>query len=401
MLAFYRSLREKSGLTHEEAIRDSLVRVLMSPNFCYRADLISDSGKPAKNGRVALPDYALASRLSYFLWSSMPDEKLLARAAKGELRQAAVLTSEARRMLRDEKARALAVEFAGHWLDFRRFEQHNAVDRERFPSFTSELREAMFQEPVRYIDDAIRNDRPVLDLLYGKHTFVNRVLAKHYGMPAVSDDWVRVDDATPYGRGGLLPMSVFLTQNSPGLRTSPVKRGYWVVRRVLGETIPPPPPNVPELPQDEAKADRPLREVLASHRNNVACASCHARFDSFGLAFEGYGPVGERRTNDLAGRPVETNADFPGGIQGSGFDGVQQFIREKRQKDFIDNLNRMLLAYSLGRSLMLSDELLVERMTTKLAASGYRFSSLIDTIVSSPQFLNRRGQPALSRSSTD
>src|ERR1700710_2831580 len=150
----------------------------------------------------------------------------------------------------------------------------------------------MIQEPVRFIEDTVRNDRSVQDFLYGNHTFVNPVLAKHYGMPAMKGDanaWVRVDDAGRYGRGGLLPMSVFLTQNSPGLRTSPVKRGYWVVRRVLGETIPPPPPNVPELPQDEAKADRPLREMLAKHRENPVCASCHARFDSFGLAFEGYG----------------------------------------------------------------------------------------------------------------
>ena len=167
-------------------------------------------------------------------------------------------------MLKDERVRGLATEFAGNWLDFRRFENHNSVDRERFPSFTNDLREAMFEEPVRFFVDLIRNDRSVLDLLYGNYTFVNPVLAKHYGMPEVerrADHWVRVDDAGRYGRGGLLPMSVFLTQNSPGLRTSPVKRGYWVVRRVLGEVIPPPPPVVPELPEDEAKT----RSAVARH----------------------------------------------------------------------------------------------------------------------------------------
>jgi hypothetical protein len=212
-------------------------------------------------------------------------------------------------------------------------------------------------------------------------------------MPAVKGDdntWVHVDDATPYGRGGLLPMSVFLTQNAPGLRTSPVKRGFWVVRRVLGETIPPPPPNVPELPQDEAKADLPLREILAKHRDNPACASCHARFDSFGLVFEGYGPIGEKRSNDLAGRPVDTEGVFPGGERGAGIEGVQKFIREHRQNDFLDNLSRKLLAYSLGRSTMLSDEPLIERMRTISASNGYRFASLVETIVTSPQFLNRR-----------
>jgi hypothetical protein len=232
---------------------------------------------------------------------------------------------------------------------------------------------------------------------------VNPVLARHYGMPEITVDaksgdaesgdanrWVRVDDASTYGRGGVLPMAVFLTQNAPGLRTSPVKRGYWVVRRVLGENIPPPPPNVPELPQDEAKIDLPLRDMLAKHRENPACASCHARFDSFGLAFEGYGPVGEKRVNDLGGRPVDNHAVFPGGAQGAGFDGVQAFIREHRQNDFIDNLCRKLLAYGLGRSLSLSDDATVERMRSSLAANGYRFTSMVETVVTSPQFVNKR-----------
>jgi hypothetical protein len=169
-----------------------------------------------------------------------------------------------------------------------------------------------------------------------------------------------------------------------------VKRGYWVVRRVLGETIPSPPPTVPELPSDEAKLDLPLREMLAKHRENPSCASCHSRFDSFGLAFEAYGPIGERRSKDLAGRPVETQAVFPGGSQGSGFEGVQKFIREHRERDFIENLSRKLLAYSLGRSLMLSDELTIDRMTTTRGTNGYRFGALVETIVTSPQFMNKR-----------
>ena len=179
----------------------------------------------------------------------------------------------------------------------------------------------MFEEPIRFIGDVIRNDRSVLDMLYGSYTFVNPVLAKHYGMPAVtgrSDRWVRVDNARDYQRGGLLPMAAFLTQNAPGLRTSPVKRGYWVARRVLGEVIPPPPPTVPELPNDEAKLDLPLRDMLAQHRNNPACASCHARFDSFGLTFENYGPVGETRTKDLAGHAGRHPRHVPGRKPGGG-----------------------------------------------------------------------------------
>jgi hypothetical protein len=327
----------------------------------------------------------------------MPDEELLARAAAGDLQKPDVLAAQARRMLKDDRARGLAIDFAGNWLDFRRFEENNTVDRERFPSFNNELREAMFQEPVRFIEDVIRSDRSVLDLLYANHTFVNPVLAKHYGMREVdADKWIRVDDARQYGRGGLPSMAVFLTQNAPGLRTSPVKRGYWVVRRLLGETIPPPPATVPELPSDEAKLDMPLRELLAKHRENPSCASCHARFDSLGLVFEGYGPIGERRSRDLAGRPVDSRAVFPGGSEGAGLEGLQDYIRAHRQKDFLDNLSRKLLAYALGRSLQLSDEPAIEMMQTTLAANGYRFTPLVEAIVRSPQFLNRRS-PDFSR----
>jgi Protein of unknown function (DUF1592)/Protein of unknown function (DUF1588)/Protein of unknown function (DUF1587)/Protein of unknown function (DUF1585)/Protein of unknown function (DUF1595)/Planctomycete cytochrome C len=390
LLSFYRSLRDKSNLTHEEAMRDLIVNVLMSPHFLYRIN----QGNVARNTVPSTPlsDVVLANRLSYFLWSSMPDAELSARAAAGDLRNDSVLIAQARRMLKDDRARRLATEFGGNWLDFRRFDEHNAVDRERFPNFSNELREAMFQEPIRFISDVIRNDRSVLDMLYGTHTFANPVLATHYGMPhsGASDEWMRVDNARDYKRGGLLPMAAFLTHNSPGLRTSPVKRGYWVARRVLGEVIPPPPPTVPELPKDEAQLDLPLRDVLAKHRDNRACSSCHARFDSFGLAFEGYGPVGETRTKDLAGHVVDTQATFPGGSQGAGLSGLQRYIRANREKDFLDNLSRKMLVYALGRSLLLSDEPLIQRMNAKLAAGGYRFGVLIETIVTSPQFLRKR-----------
>jgi len=216
--------------------------------------------------------------------------------------------------------------------------------------------------------------------------------------PGGPDDWIRVDDAGLYGRGGLLPMAVFLTKNAPGLRTSPVKRGYWVAKRVLGEVIPPPPPVVPELPNDESKMDLPVRDMLAKHRENAVCASCHARFDVFGLAFEGYGPVGERRTKDLAGRPVDTHATFPGGEQGAGLEGLETYIRAHREKDFVNNLSEKMLVYALGRSPLLSDEPLLERMRTNLAGSGYRMSALIETIVTSPQFLNRRNPDSSQQS---
>jgi hypothetical protein len=254
----------------------------------------------------------------------------------------------------------------------------------------------MFQEPIRYVEDTIQNNRSVLDLIYGNYTFVNPVLAKHYGIPAVEGDpnnWVRVDNAGQYGRGGLLPMSVFMTQNSPGLRTSPVKRGNWVVQKVLGIRVPPPPPVVPELQSDESKSDLPVRDMLARHRSNPFCAACHQRFDSFGLAYEGYGPIGDVRTKDLAGRPVDTAVTYPGGINGVGFDGLRDFIRDHRQDQFINNLCRKLLSYSLNRTLQLSDEALVDTMQTNLAAHGYGFDSMVETIVTSPQFRSKRITP--------
>jgi len=394
LLAYYHSLRDKDGLDHEAAMRELVVSVLMAPDFCYRIEL----GAPDQ-GIQRLSGYDLASRLSYFLWSSLPDADLLARAAKGDLHQPKIIVAQARRMLRDQRARALASEFGGNWLDFRHFDQIGTVDLQRFPMFTSELKQAMFEEPVRFMMDVFQNDRPILDFLYAKDTFVNPVLAKQYGIPlqnAQPGHWVHVTDASQYDRGGLLPMAVFLTKNAPGLRTSPVKRGNWVVKNVLGERIPPPPPTVPELPQDEAKMDLPLRDMLAQHRANPSCSACHARFDSLGLVFEGYGPVGELREKDLAGRPVDTSATFPGGSTGAGLNGLQRYIQAKRQNDFVDNFCRKLLAYALGRSLIPSDNALIQEMRSKLGADGFRFDEAIDCIVASPQFLTKRGRDDLA-----
>ncbi len=409
LAAYYRELREKNAMSHEDAIRTSIVGILMSPDFLYRIDLLDSTmgaeGPAARKEVVkssatvptrSLSPYALASRLSYFLWASMPDEELLSHAAAGDLEKTKVLVEQTQRMLKDERVRGFATEFGGNWLDFRHFETANSVDRDRFPMFTDKLRAAMFQEPVQFLSNLIRTNGSVLDLLYGDYTFVNPSLAKFYGMPEVTgseDTWVRVDGAGKYDRGGILPMAVFLTQNSPGLRTSPVKRGYWVVHRVIGQIIPPPPPVVPELPADESKTDLPLRDMLAQHRSNQLCAACHSKFDSFGLAFEGYGPVGEARTEDLAGRPVDVSAAFPNGTKGEGLAGLRNYIHDNRQSDFIDNLNRKLLAYALNRSLQVSDESLVARMNAALPARNYDFDTLVEAIVTSPQFRNSRVPP--------
>lgn len=395
--AFYRRLRQDDGLGHEDAIRDSVIRVLMSPHFCYRVDLpLPSSHDQAKQSIQPLSDVALASRLSYFLWSSMPDATLLELAESRRLHEPEVLIGQVRRMLRDDRARGFVSEFAGNWLDFRRFEQHNGVDRGRFPQFTDELRQAMYEEPVRFFLDLIVRDASILECLYADHTFVNAVLAKHYGAetefdPDSPERWRKLERASKWGRGGLLPMAIFLTNNSPGLRTSPVKRGNWVVKRMFGEQIPAPPATVPELPEDESKlGDLTLRQALARHRADSSCAACHERIDSFGLVFEGYGPIGELRDVDLGGRAIDSAAIFPDDSEGRGLDGLREYVRQQRQDDFVENLCRKLLAYGLGRTLRLSDEATIAAMQERLAAENHRFGILIEVIVTSPAFLNRR-----------
>ena len=401
----YRSLREREMLSHEDAIRDSIAGVLMSPDFSYRLVLNATPQEAASKveGTAPLTDYELASRLSYFLWASIPDKELLQHAAAGDLHQVSVLTSQVRRMMKDSKIRGLATEFLGNWLDFRRFEEHNAVDRERFPVFNNELRQAMYEEPIRFFIDLAERDGSLTDFIGANHTFANPSLAAHYGFDVTrfsakksassetDNEWLRFDDVALQGRGGLLPMAVFLTKNSPGLRTSPVKRGYWVVRRLLGEHIPAPPPNVPELPKAEADfGDLTLSQLMANHRDHAACAGCHQKFDSFGLVFEGYGPVGEKRELDLGGHPVQNHAIFPDGSDGDGLESLRTYLRSNRRDEFIDTFVRQTFAYGLGRSVQLSDSVAIESTKEMLREKNYPLSTLLEAVVTSPQFVNKR-----------
>ena len=354
-MAFYETLRTEGDASHEDAMRDMVVSVLMAPHFWYRVDLPA-----AETGVHPLSDYALASRLSYFLWSSMPDQELLEAAARGELQTMDGLVVPARRMIKDESRPRLGVwssAATGSISDT--FENHNGVDRERFPSFNAELRQSMFEEPVHFFMHVAREDRsdsrfPICRLRLRRH-HTGPSLRNLRARPARLDNGRAANAAESVQRGGLLSMAVFQTQNAPGLRTSPVKRGYWVVRRLLGEHIPPPPPNVPELPSDEGVGDLTLREQLVRHREDPNCATCHQKFDAIGLAFEGYGPIGEWRSRDLGDRPVETHAVFPGGVEGEGLAGLKDYLKHHRQDEFIENLCRKMLSYALGRQLMLSD----------------------------------------------
>ncbi len=395
---FYQMLRNEEHLSHEDAVRDTMVTILMSPHFLFRMDMASTG-----EGTRPLTGTELASRLSYFLWSSTPDEKLIEAftSSVDPHENSKLVSQQVRRMLKDEKVEGLAYEFFANWLDIRRFEEHNSVDRNRYPEFTNELRAAMFEEPIRLFISLIKNDGSLLELLDTRSTFVNPVLAKHYGMDDLKfqgEEWIHLPDATKYGRGGLLPMSVFLTKNSPGLRTSPVKRGNWVVRRLLGERVPPPPPNIPELPEDESQLeDVSLRELLAKHRDNKSCASCHDKIDSIGLAFEGFGPVGEKREQDLNGRTVELDVVYPNGFKGEGVEGLHQYLTQHRQQEFIENFCRKLLTFALGRRLTLSDEGLIVKMQEQLQTNDYRIAPVIETIVISPQFLTKHGGEFLVR----
>ncbi len=396
IVEFYEELRgndqhKRNRLSHEEAVRDVLVWILMSPHFCY-STRPSDSDKPIH----PLSQFALASRLSYFLWSSMPDEQLLASAARGELNDSRVIKSHVRRMIRDDRIRGFAQQFAGNWLGYAGFENHKGVNRERFPQFDDQLREAMSREPTEFVIDLLRRDGSLLEFIDADHTFVNDALARHYGMEIdrlMPGQWKRVDKASQYGRGGILPMSVFLTKNAHALRTSPVQRGYWVARQILGERIPPPPPNVPELPQDESQTgDVSLVQMLAKHRDNASCAGCHDRFDSLGVVFEGFDPIGRSRDKDMGGRPVQTRIAMPDGVARTGLSGLRDYIRQQRQQDFLDTACRKLLSYSLGRSLIVADDVLLDSMREEVQESTTSLTSLIELIVTSPPFLNQRGR---------
>ena len=408
--SLYKSLRDQ-GQGVEDSVRGVFTAILLSPDFCYR---YADSHPGMEVSR--LTDRSTASRLSYFLWSSLPDDGLLAASDNGSLRSEAALITQTRRMLKDDRVNAFAREFFGQWLRYRDFIAKDPINADVFPGYTDELRQAMFEEPSRLLTSLIQNDRPVTELLNSDATFVNGMLARHYGgdierqyqghaadwakvrrTRGLSGDradqqWYRVDGLHAAGRGGLFGMGVVLTQNSAGERTSPVKRGFWAVHHLLGQHFPPPPADVAELPADEKSTLKTIRELMADHTANARCAMCHVHFDSLGIAMEGFDPIGRRRSKDLAGRPVDDIAQFPGGETGSGIPGLIQYIEKNRIRDFVRTLCRKFLGYALGRSVMLSDSMLLEQMDEALQKNDYRFSVLFETVVTSPQFRNQRGR---------
>ena len=399
LLDFYHSVARQEEYGIEGAVRASILRILVSPHFCFRVE-VPAAGKTIQ----PVDDLTLASRLSYFLWSSMPDQELLNLAAKGELRNEVTLRAQVRRMLKDPKVSGFALEFFGQWLQYGDFLKSESVNRQVFREFDDALKQAMFEEPTRFATGLIQTDRSVLELLRSDETYVNKRLASHYGLPfhgSVATDWEKATGLLQQGRGGFPGMAVFLTKNSQPARTSPVKRGFWVVHKLLGEHIPAPPANVAVLPAKETDGNgKTVRELLALHTESATCARCHRRFDPVGLSMEGFDAIGKSRTKDLAGRAIDNLVRLPTGEAAHGIPEFSNYLVNQRKHEFTHTLCRKFLGFALGRSLELGDKALVETMQTALEKNDYRFTSLFETVVMSPQFRTQRGKdyiPALSK----
>jgi mono/diheme cytochrome c family protein len=370
---------QKRGGSFEEGISLAIATMLTSPNFLFRIE------GPAGD------QYALASKLSYFLWSSMPDEELLRAAESGTLRNPDALNAEARRMLADPKAWALVENFAGQWLEIRRLESAQP-DRERFPDFDEYLRASMLKETELFFQYVMREDRSILDFIDGPYSFLNERLARHYGISGVQGSEFRKVDLSGTGRSGILTQASVLEVSSYGNRTSPVLRGKWILDNILNSPPPPPPANVPSLDEDAVGSSASLRQQLEQHRKNAVCTSCHARMDPLGFGFENFDAVGAWRTLD--GKfPIDPSGVLPDGKAFRGADELKIVLGQ--QKDtFAEGLAEKLLTYALGRGLDRSDQPAVKQIVARMAADNYTFSSLLLGIVDSAPFQMQQGEVA-------
>jgi hypothetical protein len=377
------------GENWEAGIQLAVQATLCSPKFLFR---VEPDAQPQGEGTQALDEFELASRLSYFLWSSMPDDELLDAAARGEL--AANIEAHTLRMLADPKSRALVESFAPQWLQIQRLATF-APDRELFPTFNDRLRAAMLTETSLFFESVMREDRSILDLIDADYTFLNERLANHYGVKAANGDPIEGDEfrrvSLPQGqRGGLLTQASVLTVTSNPTRTSPVKRGRWALEQILGEPPPPPPPDVPDLPEDEqAVGSGSIRERMEIHRKNPSCANCHKEMDAIGFAFENYDAIGAYREKD-GQYDIDTAGEFADGTQFRGAADLKRIIAG-RKTPFARCLTEKLLTYALGRGTESYDRPAVERIVGRLEADEYRFSALVAAIVQSDPFRKRRG----------
>jgi hypothetical protein len=386
----YSKLR-REDVPHEEAFRLMLARVLVAPAFLYRIE------KPlagAEQGPVT--DWELASRLSYFLWASQPDDELRTVAAAGRLRDPEQLVAQMRRMLRDAKTRRLATEFACHWLQIDGFEHLDEKSERYFPTFTS-LRGAMAEESIQFFADLFRHNGSVLDILDADYTFLNEDLARHYGIPGVTGaEWRRVDGVKEFSRGGVLAQATTLAKQSGASRTSPILRGTWISEVLLGERLPNPPPGIPPLPDDEAATEGlTVRQLVEKHVSDPSCAVCHRRIDPYGFSLEAFDAIGRLRDKDLGDRPIDTRVTAIDGAEFAGLDGLRNYLLTTRRDAFLRQFCRKLLGYALGRTVQLSDDPLLAEMQRELAANDFKMDAAVESIVRSRQFREIRGREAV------
>jgi mono/diheme cytochrome c family protein len=373
---------------HRKAVRALVARILVAPQFLYR---VENSAAPQKTGVRVLSNWELASRLSYFLWSSIPDDELRRAAAANELATPQQIQKQVKRMLADPKARRMATEFFGQWLGFYRFDQHRGVDTARFPEFTDEVKSAMYNEAVSFFEHIVRKDRPVREILHADYTFLNTALAKHYGVKKEiksKEEMELVQGADANHRGGLLRLGAVLTATSAPLRTSPVKRGDWVLRRVLGTPTPPPPADAGSIPADEKLfGGLSLREKLQAHQRNATCAACHSRIDPLGFPLERYDAVGRWRDQYADGKPVDDTTALRDRTEIAGVKGLVDYL-DREQAQVMRTMANKMLGYALGRTVTLSDQPLVDRIAA--AGGDASFSELAAHIATSKQFRYRR-----------
>jgi mono/diheme cytochrome c family protein len=386
LMSLYQSAAARGGF--ESGIEVALRGILVNPQFLFRLE-----GQPAAaavNSTYRITDLELASRLSFFLWSSIPDEELLDVAAKGKLHDLAVLEHQVRRMLADERSNALVKNFAGQWLLVRNM-AGVTPNPEYFFQFDDNLRKGFQQETELFIGAIIREDHSVLDLLDADFTFVNERLARHYGIPGVYGERFRRVALPPDSvRRGLLGQGSILTVTSYSHRTSPVLRGKWILDNLLGAPPPPPPPNIPEL-QDKATDGkvRSAREQMEQHRRNPSCAGCHARMDPLGLALENFDAVGAWRSVDQSEAPIDASGTLPDGGKFDGPVALRKELVTNRSGDFVTTLSQKLLTYALGRGVEYYDAPAVRQIKRSAASTNYRFSSLILGVVKSAPFQMR------------
>jgi len=372
-------------LDRESAAREVIVRALVSPHFLFKAETLP--GPELKEPELALTAWELASRLSYFLWASLPDWELRKAAEDGSLLKPEVLSAQATRMLRDPRARAMAEEFAGQWLKFQGFERYDGVDQKKYPEFTSELRADMQAEVVEFFSHLMLEDRAVSDILRADYTFLNERLASFYGVPNVKGADFREVKVAEQRRGGLLGMGAVLTKTSRPDRTSPVVRGDYLYQVVLGFSSPPPPPNVPKLP-DGVEKPASLREALMKHRSDQACAVCHDRIDPLGFMLESFDPIGRFRVADHTGGKIDDAGELKEGTF-QGISGLRDYLK-KNEANFTFQFCRKLLGYALGRQTLPTDKALLNSMAIALQQSQGKPSAAILAVVNSRQFLCRR-----------